>query len=356
MDVIKYIALDVHIACIVALVMNAAGKVLLSNRVIPTSVVAIRKFFGELRGKYKLIVTFEEGSLSQWLYEIIKPLVTEVVVCNPRKNKLVSDGSKSDEIDTRKLADLLRTGMLKPVYHGEAGTGVLKELVRCYVCLVSDCNRVMNRLKSVYRSRGIATSGRSVYYERNRESWLAKIDRPEKRQRAEILYRQFDCLRELRRETRRKMLVEARKYPAWKILQSIPALGPIRTAIAIAIIATPHRFRTKRQLWSYCGLSVITKSSSDFNFVEGILRKSRGIKITRGLTLEFNHLLKFVVKSAATDAIRKEPFKQFYQTRVAAGMRPEMARLAVARKIAALILTLWKRGVLFDQKSLNLVA
>lgn len=356
MDVFKYIALDVHIACIVALVMNAAGKVVQSNRVIPTSAVAIRKYFTELRGKCKLIVTFEEGTLSQWLYEIVRPLVDEVVVCNPRKNKLLTDGSKSDRIDTRKLADLLRTGMLKPVYHGEAGTGVLKELVRCYVCLIWDCNRVMNRLKAVFRSRGIATGGRSLYYQRNRQTWLEKIDRPGKRQRAEVLYRQFDCLRELRRETRRKMFSEARKHAAWKILQSIPGMGPIRTAITIAIIATPHRFRTKRQLWSYCGFSVITKSSSDFNFVEGILRKSRGLPITRGLNIEFNHLLKFVMKGAASDAIRKEPFRQFYQTRIAAGMRPEMARLAVARKIAAVILTLWKRGELFNEKNLNLAA
>ncbi len=70
-------------------------------------------------------MTFEEGTLSEWLYEIIQPLADQVIVCNPRRNKLLSEGSKNNRIDTRKLADLLRTGMLKPVYHGQAGTGVM---------------------------------------------------------------------------------------------------------------------------------------------------------------------------------------------------------------------------------------
>jgi transposase len=345
METIKYIALDVHLACIVIVVMNAAGRVVLKD-VINTSVPAIQKFFKSLKGR--LIVTFEEGTLSQWLCETIQPLADQVIVCNPRRNKLLSEGSKNDRIDTRKLADLLRTGMLKPVYHGQAGTGVLKELVRSYDALVGDTNRVMNRLKAVYRSRGIKTGGRDVYYKRNREAWLDKIDRPAKQDRAAVLYRQFDCLRDLRREAKRKMLLEARRHSAWKILRTIPGLGPIRVAIVIAIISTPHRFRSKRQLWKYSGLSVVTESSSDYYFVQQLLRRSSKQPMTRGLTREFNHLLKSVLKSASVDAIRKEPFKTFYELRISAGVPAEMARLIVARKIATLILVLWKRGVLFD--------
>ncbi len=349
MDTVKYIALDVHLACIVIVVMSAAGRVLLKN-VIATSVPSIQKFFKSLKGR--LVVTFEEGTLSQWLYETIQPLADQVVVCNPRRNKLLSEGSKSDRIDTRKLADLLRTGMLKAVYHGQSGTGVLKELVRSYDALVSDCNRVMNRLKAVYRSRGIKTAGRDVYYERNREAWLCKIDRPAKRDRAAVLYQQFDCLRGLRREAKRKMLLEARRHSAWKILRTIPGLGPIRVAIVIAIISTPHRFRSKRQLWKYCGLSVVTKSSSDYYFVQQILKRSPKQPMARGLIQEFNHLLKSVIKSAASGAIRKEPFRTFYELRISAGVPAEMARLIVARKIATLILVLWKRGVVFDSNCL----
>jgi len=347
MNLIKYLALDVHIASITIVVMSATGRIVL-ERSIATSAAEVRKFFKQLRGR--LIVTFEEGTLSQWLYEIIQPLADQVIVCNPRRNKLLEEGSKGDKIDGRKLADLLRTGMLKPVYHGQSGNRALKELVGFYISVVSDTTRTMSRLKAVYRSRGIQTGGRSVYYERNRQQWLVRLDRLEKRQRAEMLYRQLDFLRELRREAKKRMLAAARAEKTYKILISIPGLGPIRVAILLAIVVTPYRFRSKRQFWKYCGLSVVTRTSSDYLIVNGIAQRVRRQSDTRGLTWEFNHLLKYVLKGAASEAIRKEPFRTFYKIRIHKGIAPELARLTVARKIGAIVLVLWKGGVLFDEK------
>jgi hypothetical protein len=60
------------------------------------------------------------------------------VVCNPRKNALLKDGNKSDRIDARKLAELLRGNQLKPVYHGETGVRMLRELSRSYLTIVKD--------------------------------------------------------------------------------------------------------------------------------------------------------------------------------------------------------------------------
>ena len=73
------------------------------------------------------------------------------MVCNPRRNALLKEGSKSDKVDARKLADLLRTGMLRPVYHGENGLRTLRELGRSYQTISKDLTRVMNRLKALYR-------------------------------------------------------------------------------------------------------------------------------------------------------------------------------------------------------------
>jgi transposase len=74
-------------------------------------------------------VTFEEGTSAAWLHDLLKPHVNQLVVCDPRKNALLKDGSKSDRIDARKPAELLRGGQLKPVYHGEHGLRTLKELM-----------------------------------------------------------------------------------------------------------------------------------------------------------------------------------------------------------------------------------
>jgi transposase len=80
--------------------------------------------------RWTLWVTFEEGTSAAWLYDLLKPYVAKVVVCDPRKNALLKAGNKNDRIDARKLADLLRAGLLSPVYHGESGVRLLKELAR----------------------------------------------------------------------------------------------------------------------------------------------------------------------------------------------------------------------------------
>ena len=95
------------------------------------------------------------------------------MVCNPRKNALLKAGSKSDRIDARKLAELLRGNHLKPVYHGETGVRMLRELARSYLTLMEDQIRVMAKLlKALYRSWGIACAGRDVYYTRHRADVL----------------------------------------------------------------------------------------------------------------------------------------------------------------------------------------
>ena len=141
-----YVGMDVHQASIVIAVTNAAGKVVMES-IIETKAQTVRDFLQGLRGEVHL--TFEEGTQAAWLYDLIRPLVVEVVVCNPRHNKLIEVGNKADRLDARKLAQLLRAGMLKAVYHGESGTRALKEMVRNYECLVADTTRVMNRVKMV---------------------------------------------------------------------------------------------------------------------------------------------------------------------------------------------------------------
>ena len=100
-----YVGMDVHQASIVICVMNAAGKVVMES-IIETKAQTVRDFITGLRGEVQ--VTFEEGTQAAWLYDLIRPLVTEVVVCNPRHNKLQEVGNKGDRIDARKLAQAAR--------------------------------------------------------------------------------------------------------------------------------------------------------------------------------------------------------------------------------------------------------
>jgi transposase len=299
-------------------------------------------------------VTFEEGTWAAWLYDLLKPHVSKLVVCNPRKNALLKTGNKSDRIDARKLADLLRAGLLSPVYHGEVGVRTLKELARSYLAITQDLTRVMNRLKAVYRSWAIPCAGRSVYAPRHRADWLDKLREAGVRRRAERLYQQLDQLQLLRQQARRDLLAESRKHGARQWLRRIPYLGPIRAALLIALIQTPHRFRTKRQLWAYSGLALETHNSAEYRFVAGELQRSKKLLAIRGLNQNHNHDLKYIFKSMATLAsARPGPLQDFYAVLLSKGMKPTMARLTLARKIAAITLIIWKKGERFDAAKLK---
>src|SRR5207253_4896371 len=146
MESVKYLGVDVHQSRMSVAVVNADGKLVMQS-VIATHAATILDFIHGLRGALHL--TFEEGTHSAWLYDLLARRVARVVVCNPRQNALLKAGNKSDTGDARKLAELLRAGLLAPVYHGEGSTRTLQELVRSYAALTEDTTRVMGRVKGV---------------------------------------------------------------------------------------------------------------------------------------------------------------------------------------------------------------
>ncbi len=348
---IKYVGMDVHKQSISLAVRNAAGKIVMEC-VIETKANTILQFFDGLRGDVQ--VTFEEGTWAAWLYDLLKPHVGKLVVCDPRRNALLQDGNQNDRVDARKLSDLLYMNKLTSVYHGDHGLRTLKELVRSYLTITRDQSRVMTRVKAIYRSWAIPCSGKQLYSPRHRAEWLGKINEPGVRLRAEFYYQQLDALRALRQTVRRELLAESKKHKAWKRLCEIPSMGPIRAAELLGFVQTPHRFRTKRQLWTYSGLGVEIHSSADHEVAQGQLRRKKRPVEIRGLNENCNHDLKNLFKGAAVVAsIKRGPFAEFYAALVAKGMRPEMARLTLARKIATIVLLVWKKGVSFDASHLK---
>ena len=348
-----YVGMDVHQTSIVIVVLNGAGKVVETSS-LKTGATAVRSYLQRLKGK--VYVTFEEGTQAQWLYDVVQPLVTQVIVCDPRQNRLLSSGNKSDRIDAQKLAELLRNGSLKAVDHHDHGVRVLKELVRNYECLVQDTTRVMSRLKAIYRGRAIACKGHEVYRQDLKKKWLRKLTERGARIRAGYLYEQLAALRPLRQKAKLAMLREARRQAAYKWLLSVPRLGPVSVAQLLAVVGTPHRFRSKRQFWPYVGLAVVTRTTSDLEVVNGVLRRNRRPVATRGLNRNHNHLLKRVFKTAATSACHSGPFAAAYQARVQRGMDPALARLTIARMMASITLSLWKRGELFQAERVKLAS
>jgi transposase len=293
----KYVALDVHQATTVAAVREESGR-LIARSVMPTEASAIIRFFRGMRGSKA--VTFEEGAQAQWLHDLLGPVVDRVLVCDRRGES--QQGNKADQLDADLLSELLRRGALRAVYHGSPQRAALKELARTYQNLVEDSTRVMLRLKALFRARGISASGRKVYNVAKRSEWLAKLPERGVRFRAEALYAELEVLQALRPKAKSALVAEARRDPAWRVLRTIPFLGPVRVAFLLATMQTPWRFRTKRHLWAYAGLAVVTRTSAEYVIQGGRPVRRRRAPMTRGLNRNHNRVLKDVLKGAAIAA------------------------------------------------------
>jgi transposase len=326
-------------------VRNNEGRVI-ARSTFETTRHAIISFLASQPGE--LWVTFEEGTHAHWLYDVIQPRVYQVVVCDPRKSK--QHGNKSDRIDADRLSELLRNGSLSPVYHGDKSTRTIQELGRSYERLTQDTVRLKNRVKAIYRSRGIEYEGADVFDPGQRAEWLKKVKEPGAQRRTERLLRELEAIEPLREEAGQELIIEGRKHAATKILRTIPGIGELRAALLLAIVMTPFRFRTKRQLWTYAGLALVTRSSADYTIVQGEVHRSRKAPLVLGLNFNCNRTLKELFKGAAVTAATRGAFRPYYEKRIQQGAAPNLVTLTIARKIASVTLVLWKKGEQYDPK------
>ena len=220
-----------------------------------------------------------------------------------------------------------------------------------------DAARVKNRIKSVYRSRGVQVAGQAVYAPSQREGFLVKLPR-EAQPLAELLYEELDALGALKSRAKKAMLAEAKKHPQYRLVKSCPGLGPVRTAELLPIVVTPFRFQSKRGFWAYCGLGLVERSSSDWVRARSGEWIRTPLRQTRGLNQNFNHTLKAIFKGAATTVIgrgKDEPIYRHYGRLLDGGTKPNLAKLTIARQIASIVLAVWRTKEVYDPKRLETI-
>ena len=346
----RYLGLDAHGQSCTFGVVGPSGRKI-RHDVVETNGAALVRYVRGMPGRKHLCL--EEGTQSAWLYEVLSPHVEEIVVTGLHER---SRGPKSDVLDAFQRAEELRTNQVKTsVFKAPRRFANLRELSRVYTMLVRDVVRVQSRLKVTYRARGIPTSGKVVYRPCRREEWLAKLPvacRPATAR----LYEEYDALAELKKAAQKEMVAEAAKQPIAKILATAPGLGPIRVAQLLPVVVTPHRFRTRKPFWAYCGLAIVVRSSSDWVRTEhgGWVRAQ--VPHTRGLNRNHNTRLKSIFKGAATTVLTNlphDPLHEHYQQLTAAGTKPNLAKLTLARRIAAVVLRMWKDGKEYDPETLR---
>jgi transposase len=346
----RYIGLDVHKTSTTMAVVGPSGKQLACH-VVETNakqIISVLKTIPRPR-----LLSLEEGTQSAWLHETLSPHVDDLIVVGIRQQ---SRGPKDDRRDAFKLADDVRTNSIKTrVFKNVGRYGLLRELARAYRMQVQDSVRVQNRIHALYRSRGLASPGEALFSSATRNSCIENLP-PRLQPVADLLVREYDAVQLLRADAETQMLCEARRHRPAKLLATIPGIGKIRAAQILPIIVSPARFRTKRQLWSYCGLGITMRSSADWVQDANGQWQREAVQKTRGLNRNHNATLKGIFKAAATTVIGQakpeNPLYRHYRALTEGKTKPDLAKLTIARQIAAITLAVLKKEEEYDSEKL----
>lgn len=316
-----YIGLDAHSKTSTFAVVDETGRCT-HRREVLTSEASLNSFIKSINGVRNL--TFEESTISQWLYLSLREHVDKLIVCNPTK-VAKKYGAKTDFIDALHLAQELRTNHLEEVYHDSSHWIELRVTVNSYLALVSEIIRFKNRLKAIFRSFAISTDENSFYKNKKR---ISELKNDSSKFVATNLFNQIEYLEE--EKIKYKLLFEKNKkmYRPIRNLMSIPGISIIRANIIAAIVCQPDRFKNKHQFWGYCML------------VRHI-QKSGG-KIYGNKRFFGRRELRDVFLGAAETALRGDTRLRDYYDAKRAKTNHKNAKVAVAREIAAISLSLLK--------------
>ena len=291
---------------------------------VPASVKELKVYLKNFRGKK--ILTFEESNTAQWLYTELKEHVDEIVVCDPYRNHLLSEGPKNDKIDARKLAQLLRANLLKSVFHSGDEFIVLRKLVSGYLDVIKSGVRAKNQRDALFRSSGKRVSDGDDALEHSAERFVL-----------EGLERSIDSYELERNRYLKEFSRLSKGNPVIRNLKSIPGIGEIGAVKLAAIIVDPRRFKTKGDFLSYCGLIKLERMSGGNSYGQKTPRYCRPLKDV------------FKIAALANTLARAGgPFKDYYDGLLRdKGYSTHNARHALARRIAVLAFGTWKSGKKF---------
>jgi len=301
---------------------------------VPTRADALQEVIGRIQGAKRVAV--EEGNLSDWCKRTLEGVVNEVVICDPRWNRLISEAEdKMDPVDAYRLGLLLWLGQLRPVYHADIEMQQLKELVISYWQSSADLTRAKNRLKSQFARRGLAIKNSKVYrkegFERARRQLKEHWGQTEI---VDSLFRQLEFCRQQQASRLLHLRGQQRNHlPVLQQLRTIPGVGPIVAVTFYVFIGDPWRFPNKRKLWKYCGLAV--KHAESAGRRKGRARRSQ----------QYNRKLKHVLGIAAQAAVRCQngnSLMQAGQTLLEQGSETSVVRRTLSRKIAVIAWTIMK--------------
>ncbi len=282
----------------------------------------------------------EESNLARWISRLVKPYVQQVVVCDARRNRLISqDHHKHDKRDAFALARLLRLNEFKPVWQPADEQRVLfKRVAKSYENAVQRQTRLKLQLKSLFQHWGLFPAGSTVFAKAGRHDWLKKLPHDTLRSQALLLYELLDQALANQSQFRRLMCQTGRQFPEIERLRTTPGVGLVGAHLFVAYVQDPARFTDFSQLTRYCRLGIRDRTSDD---------KPLGYQ---QLDREGVGTLKAISYRAFLQAAKRRtgPVWEFYQFSRRHTGSTTHARLNTQRKILLTLWTLWLTGREFE--------
>jgi hypothetical protein len=280
----------------------------------PSDITELKTMLEQLKGKK--ILTFEETTSAHWLYVELCDFVDRIIICDPFRNRLLSDGPKTDKIDAKKLCYLLYGGLLKEVYHTISTLYEYRRLVSAYEDIVKSGVRLLNQRSALHRLLGTDPG---------------KTDNTTTSFIVNYLDQGITGYHTAKEDYEKKFKSLCRHNKQLRNLRTIPGIGDIGAVKILATVIDAHRFPKSGNYLSYCGLVKLDKISGMRSYGK---RKPR-----------YSRSLKSVYKIAALAAIvGNNPIREYYDFLINKGISQHNARHAVARYIARISYGIFKSG------------
>ena len=329
----EYCGMDLHQTYSEICIMDEDGQVLERIRLL-TREDRFRRFFVR---RERMRVVMEAGGSSPWVARLIRDLGHDVVVCHPRSLRAIATSTKkSDRYDAEILADLLRmdSGALATSWVRSEGSQHLHNALRVRSTLVESRTKMVNSVRSILRALGYVVKGARTD---NFPGKVRQMELPEEVfGTVEPLLAQIDHLNETIRQCEEKLREWAEEMPVVKLLREIPGVGLIVALYFVALIDDPDRFITVRNIGAFLGLRPIMRASGGRSYYGRITRQ--GDREMRRLLIQAAHAL---MRS-------KTPcYLQDWAKELEARKGKAKAMVALARKLAVLMVRLWQNGESF---------
>lgn len=276
----------------------------------------------------------------RWLYDLLKPLGTVVLAHPLRLRAMVQRRSKTDKLDSKLLANLLRINQIPLAYIPPANYQQLRDVTRHRARLSRQAAAAKTQLQCLLAQHNLAAPYKSVSGPRGCQ-WLGKQEfgAIDNLVRDELLlrlnhYRQQIAIVDAHLEQLRPQVAEL------EAILDIPGIGLYTALLIIGELGEVERFRTAKQVGSYAGLTSRVRQSGDHCY--------RG-----AITREGSPWLRWILVQAAIRATREDlALKNFYQ-RIRKRAGAKKARVAAARKLAEIC---WKRLLAWRGRTVSSVA